>query len=35
VVLHPRKQVLEMEFGRLQNEVARIFAAVTAAGAKA
>jgi ribonuclease P protein component len=35
VVLHPRKQVLEMEFARLQNEVARIFAAVTAAGAKA
>jgi ribonuclease P protein component len=30
VVLHPRKQVLEMEFGRLENEVARIFAAVTA-----
>jgi ribonuclease P protein component len=33
VVLHPRKQVLEMEFGRLESEVARIFAAVTA-GAK-
>jgi ribonuclease P protein component len=33
VVLHPRKQVLEMEFGRLENEIARVFAAVTA-GAK-
>jgi ribonuclease P protein component len=33
VVLHPRKQVLEMEFGRLESEVARVFAAVTA-GAK-
>jgi ribonuclease P protein component len=35
VVLHPRKQVLEMEFARLENEVSRIFAAVAAAGAKA
>jgi len=33
VVLHPRKQVLEMEFGRLESEVARVFAAVVA-GAK-
>jgi ribonuclease P protein component len=33
VVLHPRKQVLEMDFTRLENEVARIFATVTA-GAK-
>jgi ribonuclease P protein component len=33
VVLHPRKQVLEMEFGRLESEITRIFASV-AAGAK-
>jgi len=33
VVLHPRKQVLEMEFVRLEQEVARIFAAVPAQGA--
>lgn len=33
VVLHPRKQVLEMEFARLEQEVARIFAAVPAQGA--
>jgi ribonuclease P protein component len=35
VVLHPRKQVLAMEFARLENEVSRVFAAVAAAGAKA
>jgi len=34
VVLHPRRQVLEMEFGRLENEVARIFASVARAGGK-
>jgi ribonuclease P protein component len=35
VVLHPRRTVLEMEFARLESEVARIFAAVKAgAGAK-
>lgn len=28
VVLHPRKVVLEMEFARLQGEVARIFGSV-------
>jgi len=28
VVLHPRRTVLEMEFGRLAGEVARIFAGV-------
>jgi ribonuclease P protein component len=32
VVLHPRKQVLEMEFARLEQEVSRIFAAVPAQG---
>lgn len=30
VVLHPRRTVLEMEFVRLEREVARIFASVTA-----
>ncbi|HEX4007906.1 MAG TPA: ribonuclease P protein component [Acidobacteriaceae bacterium] len=34
VVLHPRKTALAMEFARLEAEVARIFAAVTTAGAK-
>ncbi|MGC2636738.1 MAG: ribonuclease P protein component [Acidobacteriaceae bacterium] len=34
VVLHPRKQVLEMEFSRLEQEVSRIFAAVAASGAQ-
>jgi ribonuclease P protein component len=29
VVLHPRKSVLDMEFAKLQSEVARIFSAVT------
>lgn len=28
VVLHPRRTVLEMEFGRLESEVARVFAGV-------
>ncbi|HWX56181.1 MAG TPA: ribonuclease P protein component, partial [Verrucomicrobiae bacterium] len=28
VVLHPRKSVLEMEFGRLDSEVEQIFAAL-------
>ena len=28
VVLHPRKTVLEMEFARLEREVARVFASV-------
>jgi ribonuclease P protein component len=32
VVLHPRKQVLDMEFARLEKEVAKIFAAVPAGG---
>ena len=30
VVLHPRKSVAEMEFAKLQSEVARIFSTVTA-----
>jgi ribonuclease P protein component len=34
VVLHPRKTVLEMEFARLEQEVSRIFAAVSTVGAK-
>lgn len=35
VVLHPRRTVLEMEFGRLESEVARIFAGVkSGAGAQ-
>jgi ribonuclease P protein component len=34
VVLHPRKSVLEIEFARLESEVARVFASVTA-GAEA
>jgi ribonuclease P protein component len=35
VVLHPRKTVLDMEFARLEREIARVFASVTAgAGAK-
>ena len=29
VVLHPRKSVLDMEFAKLQSEVARIFSSVT------
>jgi ribonuclease P protein component len=29
VVLHPRKSVLDMEFAKLQSEVARIFSLVT------
>lgn len=33
VVLHPRKQVLDMEFARLEQEIARIFAVVPAEGA--
>jgi ribonuclease P protein component len=28
VVLHPRRMVLEMEFARLEREVARVFASV-------
>ena len=28
VVLHPRRPVLEMEFARLEREVARVFATV-------
>lgn len=28
VVMHPRRQVLEMEFARLQQEVAQVFAAL-------
>jgi ribonuclease P protein component len=35
VVLHPRKTVLEMEFARLEQEVSKIFAAVSTAGARA
>lgn len=31
VVLHPRRSVLEMEFPRLEQEVARVFASVGAA----
>lgn len=34
LVLHPRRQVLEMEFSRLEQEVSRVFAAVGAQGAK-
>lgn len=34
VVLHPRKQVLDMDFAKLEVEVSRIFAAVSAAGAR-
>ncbi|HEY6445688.1 MAG TPA: ribonuclease P protein component [Acidobacteriaceae bacterium] len=34
LVLHPRKQVLEMDFPRLEQEVSRVFAAVAANGAK-
>jgi ribonuclease P protein component len=34
VVLHPRRQVLEMEFARLEREVSRIFA-IVASGAEA
>lgn len=34
VVLHPRKQVLDMDFARLEQEVSRIFAAVAARGEK-
>ena len=33
VVLHPRKQVLDMEFVRLEQEVARVFAAIPGARA--
>ena len=29
VVLHPRKSVIDMEFAKLENEVARIFSTVT------
>jgi ribonuclease P protein component len=32
LVLHPRKQVLEMDFSRLEQEVSRIFVAVAAQG---
>ena len=35
VVLHPRKVVLEMNFGLLEKEVSRVFAAIAATGAKA
>lgn len=35
VVLHPRKQVFDMEFVRLEQEVARVFASIAAAGARA
>lgn len=34
VVLHPRKVVLEMNFALLEKEVARVFAAIAAAGAR-
>jgi ribonuclease P protein component len=34
LVLHPRRQVLEMEFSRLAQEVSRVFAAVAGHGAK-
>jgi ribonuclease P protein component len=35
VVLHPRKQVVDLDFVRLEQEVSRVFAAIAAAGAKA
>lgn len=35
VVLHPRKVVLEMNFGLLEKEVSRVFATIAATGAKA
>jgi len=34
VVLHPRRTVLEIEFARLEGEVARIFSHVAAGGRK-
>lgn len=35
VVLHPRKMVLEMEFAKLDREVAKIFASISTQTAKA
>ena len=35
VVLHPRRTVLELEFARLEQEVSRIFASVSASGSAA
>ena len=35
VVLHPRKVVLEMNFGLLEKEVSRVLATIAATGAKA
>lgn len=34
VVLHPRRTVLDMKFTLLEKEVARVFAAIAAAGAR-